>query len=67
MLRALLEMSDTPTAALVVAASSPHITLTKMGPQDDPEAFMELLNWTTEPWGWPEDQWVVQLLLLLSE
>lgn len=28
---------------------------------------MDLLKWTAEAWGWLEDQWVVQLLLLLSD
>lgn len=37
----------------------------KMGPQDDPKAFIQLLEHAAEAWGWLTSQWAVCLLLLL--
>ena len=43
-----------------------HLPLHKMGPQDDPEAFLELFEKSAEACGWPRDQWPVRLIPLLS-
>ncbi len=43
-----------------------HLPLNKMGPQDDPEAFLELFEKSAEACGWPRDHWPVRLIPLLS-
>ncbi|XP_058624167.1 uncharacterized protein LOC131535173 [Onychostoma macrolepis] len=43
-----------------------HLPLNKMGPQDDPEAFLDLFEKSAEACGWPQDQWPVRLIPLLS-
>ncbi|XP_067305555.1 uncharacterized protein [Pseudorasbora parva] len=43
-----------------------HVPLHKMGPQDDPEAFIELFQKSAEACGWPRAQWPVRLIPLLS-
>ncbi len=43
-----------------------HMPLQKMGPQDDPEAFLDLLEKTAEACGWPQMNWPVRLIPLLS-
>ena len=43
-----------------------HLPLHKMGPQDDPEVFLELFEKAAEACGWPRDQWPVRLIPLLS-
>lgn len=34
----------------------PQVTVTKMGPRDDPEAFLPLFEHTVGLCGWPQDQ-----------
>ncbi len=43
-----------------------HMPLNKMGPQDDPEAFIDLFERTAEACGWPSANWPVRLIPLLS-
>ncbi|XP_060779261.1 zinc finger protein 18-like isoform X3 [Neoarius graeffei] len=43
-----------------------HLTLTKMGPHNNPEAFLVLFEQAAEEWGWPVEQRVVCLLPLLT-
>ncbi len=43
-----------------------HMPLQKMGPQDDPEAFLDLFEKTAEACGWPQMNWPVRLIPLLS-
>ncbi len=43
-----------------------HMPLNKMGPQDDPEAFIDLFERTAEACGWPAANWPVRLIPLLS-
>ncbi len=47
-------------------ALSPHMPMQKMGPQDDPEAFLDLFEKTAEACGWPQMNWPVRLIPLLS-
>ncbi len=47
-------------------ALSTHMPLQKMGPQDDPEAFLDLFEKTAEACGWPQVNWPVRLIPLLS-
>ncbi|XP_060782398.1 uncharacterized protein LOC132889677 [Neoarius graeffei] len=47
------------------AGPSP-LTLTKMGPQDDPEAFLTLFEQVAETSGWPMEQRMARLLPLLT-
>ncbi len=49
-----------------VPALPAHVPLTKMGPQDDPEAFVDLFEKTAEACGWPQVNWPVSLIPLLS-
>ncbi|KAL0182077.1 hypothetical protein M9458_021452, partial [Cirrhinus mrigala] len=46
--------------------SPSHMPLNKMGPQDDPEAFLDLFEKTAENGGWPKEQWSMRLIPLLS-
>ncbi|KAL0190639.1 hypothetical protein M9458_013337, partial [Cirrhinus mrigala] len=46
--------------------SPSHLPLNKMGPQDDPEAFLDLFEKTAETGGWPKEQWSMRLIPLLS-
>ncbi len=43
-----------------------HMPLQKMGLQDDPEAFLDLFEKTAEACGWPQMNWPVRLIPLLS-
>ncbi len=43
-----------------------HMPLQKMGPQDDPEAFLDLFEKTAEACRWPQMSWPVRLVPLLS-
>ncbi|XP_052434931.1 uncharacterized protein LOC127975148 [Carassius gibelio] len=43
-----------------------HLPLHKMGPQDDPGAFLELFEKSAEACSWPREQWPVRLIPLLS-
>uniref|UniRef100_A0A8C2BR64 Gypsy retrotransposon integrase-like protein 1 n=1 Tax=Cyprinus carpio TaxID=7962 RepID=A0A8C2BR64_CYPCA len=54
------------TEAMGPPAVPAHLPLHKMGPQDDPEAFLELFEKSAEACGWPRDQWPVRLIPLLS-
>ncbi len=47
-------------------ALPPHMPLQKMGSQDDPEAFLDLFEKTAEACGWPQMNWPVRLIPLLS-
>ncbi len=43
-----------------------HMPVQKMGPQDDPEAFLDLFERTAEACGWPQTDWPVRLIPLLT-
>ncbi len=43
-----------------------HMPVQKMGLQDDPEAFLDLFERTTEACGWPQTDWPVRLIPLLT-
>ncbi len=43
-----------------------HMPVQKMGPQDDPEAFLDLFEKTAEVCGWPQMDWPVRLIPLLT-
>ncbi|XP_060786590.1 uncharacterized protein LOC132892211 [Neoarius graeffei] len=45
---------------------SPHITLTKMGPHDEPKAFIDLFEQAAQTWGWPIERRVARLLPFLT-
>ncbi len=47
-------------------ALSTHTPVNKMGPQDDPETFIDLFEKTAEACGWPQMNWPVCLIPLLS-
>ncbi len=47
-IRSLLGREDNPVAAPSIA----HVPLMKMGPHDDPEAFVDLFEKTAEACGW---------------
>ncbi|XP_067228717.1 neurotrophin receptor-interacting factor homolog [Chanodichthys erythropterus] len=47
-------------------AAPTHLPLNKMGPSDDPEAFLDLFERSAEASGWPRDQWAMRLVPLLS-
>ncbi|XP_057177632.1 uncharacterized protein LOC130546386 [Triplophysa rosa] len=51
------------SAPVTTAAFLP---LSKMGPEDDPEAFLDLFEKTAETSGWPPEDWARRLLPLLS-
>ncbi len=51
---------------LTALALSTHMPFNKMGPQDDPEAFIDLFEKTAEACGWPQTNWPVRLIPLLS-
>lgn len=40
----LIASTDTPAAVPAVAADFSHISLTKVGPHDDPQTFLELFE-----------------------
>ncbi|XP_067307906.1 NLR family CARD domain-containing protein 3-like [Pseudorasbora parva] len=55
--------------SLIGAGNDPapvHVPLHKMGPQDDPEAFIDLFQKAAEACGWPRAQWPVRLIPLLT-
>ncbi|XP_067301231.1 uncharacterized protein [Pseudorasbora parva] len=54
------------TEAAGLASAPVHVPLHKMGPQDDPEAFIDLFQKAAEACGWPRAQWPVRLIPLLS-
>ncbi len=43
-----------------------HMPVQKMGPQDDPEAFIDLFEKTAEACGWAQTDWPVRLIPLLT-
>ncbi len=53
------ESSTTP-------APPTHMPVQKMGPQDDPEAFIDLFEKTAAACGWPQTDWPVRLIPLLT-
>ncbi len=61
-IRSLLGREETPIAAPSIA----HVPLIKMGPHDDPEAFVDLFEKTAEACGWARSQWPVRLIPLLT-
>ncbi len=52
-IRSLLGQEGTPVAAPSIA----HVPLMKMGPHDDPEAFVDLFEKTAEACGCARTQW----------
>ncbi len=61
-IRSLLGREDNPVAAPPIA----HVPLMKMGPHDDPEAFVDLFEKTAEACGWARAHWSVRLIPLLT-
>ncbi len=61
-IRSLLGREETPVAAPSIA----HVPLMRMGPHDDPEAFVDLFERTAEACGWARSQWPVRLIPLLT-
>ncbi len=61
-IRSLLGREENP----VIAPSIAHVPLMKMGPHDDPEAFVDLFEKTAEACGWARSQWPVRLIPLLT-
>ncbi len=61
-IRSLLGREETPVAAPSIA----HVPLMKMGPHDDPEAFVDLFEKTAEACAWARGQWPVRLIPLLT-
>ncbi len=49
-----------------VPAPPTHMPIQKMGPQDDPEAFLDLFEKTAAACGWPQMDWPVRLIPLLT-
>lgn len=47
-------------------AATPPLLLHKMGPQDDPEAFIQLFERSAEVAGWPRADWAGHLIPLLT-
>ncbi len=61
-IRSLLGREESPIAAPTIA----HVPLMRMGPHDDPEAFVDLFEKTAEACGWARTQWPVRLIPLLT-
>ncbi len=61
-IRSLLGREESPVASPSIV----HIPLMKMGPHDDPEAFVDLFEKTSEACGWARTQWPVRLIPLLT-
>ncbi len=61
-IRSLLGREDNPVAAPRIA----HVPLIKMGPHDDPEAFVDLFEKTAEACGWVRAHWSARLIPLLT-
>ncbi len=61
-IRSLLGREDNPVTAPPIA----HVPLMKMGPHDDPEAFVDLFEKTAEACGWARAHWSVRLIPLLT-
>ncbi|KAL7889579.1 hypothetical protein AOLI_G00018370 [Acnodon oligacanthus] len=58
LLRSLLSGPSTP------APTPATMSVSKMTPQDDPEAFVELFERAAGDWGWPKKDWAIRLLPL---
>ncbi|XP_051548127.1 uncharacterized protein LOC127437324 [Myxocyprinus asiaticus] len=65
-LRSLIPHGASTGVTSAAAPAITHFTLAKLGPEDDPEAFVELFELVMEAAEWPESQWAVRLLPLLS-
>ncbi|XP_052398583.1 uncharacterized protein LOC127946212 isoform X2 [Carassius gibelio] len=65
LVRSLLDR-EARTGSASPSAPPPHMPLPKMGPTDDPEAFLDLFERTAEACGWPVDSWPVRVIPLLS-
>ncbi len=61
-IQSLLGREESPVAAPTIA----HVPLMRMGPHDDPEAFVDLFEKTAEACGWARTQWPVRLIPLLT-
>ncbi len=61
-IRSLLGREESPVAAPTIA----HVPLMRMGPHDDPEAFVDLFEKTAEACGWARTQWPLRLIPLLT-
>ncbi len=61
-IRSLLGREDNPVAAPPIT----HVPLMKMGPHDDPEAFVDLFEKIAEACGWACAHWSVRLIPLLT-
>ncbi len=61
-IRSLLGREENPVAVPSIA----HVPLMRMGPHDDPEAFVDLFEKTAEACGWVRTQWPVRLIPLLT-
>ncbi|KAI7813324.1 putative SCAN domain-containing protein SCAND2P, partial [Triplophysa rosa] len=57
---------DQGVRAEAPATTAAFLPLSKMGPEDDPEAFLDLFEKTAETSGWPPEDWARRLLPLLS-
>ncbi|XP_060769996.1 uncharacterized protein LOC132881498 [Neoarius graeffei] len=53
-------------STITTATDPPHLTLTKMGPHDDPEACLAFFEQAAEPWCWSVEQGAAHLLPLLT-
>ncbi len=60
------EPAGGPRAVPTAPAPPTHMPVQKMGPQDDPEAFLDLFEKTAEACGWPQTDWPVRLIPLLT-
>ncbi|KAL7889796.1 hypothetical protein AOLI_G00020540 [Acnodon oligacanthus] len=60
LLRSLLSGPSIP------ASTAATMSVSKMTPQDDPEAFVELFERAAGVWGWPIKDWAIRLLPLLT-
>ncbi|KAL7867075.1 hypothetical protein AOLI_G00148890 [Acnodon oligacanthus] len=49
-----------------LAPTPAAMSISKMTPQDDPEAFVELFERAAGDWGWPKKDWAIRLLPLLT-
>ncbi|XP_077076217.1 uncharacterized protein LOC143729068 [Siphateles boraxobius] len=57
---------ETPASPTPTSDSALPLTLSKMGPADDPEAFLDLFERMAETRGWPRADWPLRLIPLLS-
>ncbi|XP_059195913.1 neurotrophin receptor-interacting factor homolog [Centropristis striata] len=62
----LLEVMVRRAGTASSAPSLAGITLHKMAAHDDPQTFLEMFEATATVCNWPEEEWAVQLLPLLS-